>query len=84
MSQYELEYSVDGAHWFTYTSAFRREDIRTQLSANVDNASVRRIAFLYEIKARYLRVVAKVWHNGICLRLQVFGYKGDCSLNFCF
>ncbi|XP_022786019.1 uncharacterized protein LOC111326318 [Stylophora pistillata] len=76
VSQFELEYSVDCANWFTYTRSFRLEDTRTQLSANVDNASVRKIGFLYELKARYLKIVAKAWHNGICLRVQVFGYKG--------
>lgn len=82
VSKYTFEYGVEGATWFTYTHAFNVNSRKNQLDANTDNASIRKIKFLYEVKARYLRIVAKLWHGGICLRVQLFGYNGKNSLSF--
>ena len=80
VSKYKLDYSVDEATWFTYTYSLDLATVKTKLDANTDSASVNKIKFLYEVKARYLRIVAKLWHNGICLRVQLFGYKGEYDL----
>ena len=76
VSEYRLDYSVDGTTWFTYTQVFKYDDIRLELNANTGSTVVKELKFLHEVKARYLRIVAKNWHNGICLRVRVFGFKG--------
>ena len=76
VTKYRLDYSVDGSVWFRYTQAFDSQSERIELDANKDSKSVTVIKFLHEIKARYLRIVAKNWHNGICLRVRVLGFKG--------
>jgi len=75
VSEYRLDYSVDGTTWFTYTQVFKYDDIRLELNANTGSTVVKELKFLHEVKARYLRIVAKNWHNGICLRVRVFGFK---------
>ena len=78
VTKYRLDYSVDGSVWFRYTHAFDSESEQIELEANKDSKSVTAIKFLHEIKARYLRIVAKTWHNGICLRVRVLGFNGTC------
>ncbi|KAL9983324.1 hypothetical protein ACROYT_G005476 [Oculina patagonica] len=76
VSKYTLQYSLDGTIWFEYIHSTANDVNDNELDANTDSSSINKIKFLYEVKARYLRIVAKLWHNGICLRVQVFGYKG--------
>lgn len=78
VSKYTLEYSLDGAIWFEYIQSTANNI--NELDANTDSSSINKIKFLYEVKARYLRIVAKLWHNGICLRVRVFGYKGKLTV----
>lgn len=78
VTKYRLDYSVDGSVWFRYTHAFDSESERIELEANKDSKSVTEIKFLHEIKARHLRIVAKTWHNRICLRVRVLGFNGTC------
>lgn len=76
VSKYRLDYSVYGATWFRYTQALDLESAKVELDANTDSTRVGMKVLLNEVKARFLRIVAKNWHNGICLRVQVFGFKG--------
>lgn len=81
VSKYRLDYSVDGSAWFTYTQSFGNPGNRiVDLAANTDSSSVFKNKFLYEINARFLKIVVKDWHSSICLRVQVFGYKGKTNL----
>ena len=75
---YRLDYSIDGTTWFTYTHEL--DNVQVELDANYDSTSVVVKKFLYEVRARYLRIVAKSWHNGICLRLRVFGFNGNSNI----
>ena len=85
VTKYRLDYSADhdGSVWFRYTHAFDSESEQIELDANKDSMSVTVIKFLHEIKARYLRIVAKTWHNGICLRVRVLGFNGMCYSTLC-
>ena len=81
VSKYRLDYSVDGAAWFTYTQSFGSPGSqKVQLAANTDCSSIFKNKFLYEVNGRFLKIVVKDWHNAICLRVQVFGYKSKLSL----
>ena len=81
VSKYRLDYSVDGAVWFTYTQSFGNQgNTIVELPANTDCSSVFKNKFLYEVNARFLKIVVKDWHSAICLRVQVFGYKGKLSV----
>ena len=81
VSKYRLDYSVDGADWFTYTQSFGNPgNKRVELAANTDCSSVFKNKFLYEVNARFLKIVVKDWYSAICLRVQVFGYKGKLDL----
>lgn len=81
VSKYRLDYSVDGSAWFTYTQSFGNPGNRiVELAANTDSSSVFKNKFLYEINARFLKIVVKDWHSSICLRVQVFGFKGKTNL----
>ena len=81
VSKYRLDYSVDGVVWFTYTQSFGNPgNTIVELPANTDWSSVFKNKFLHEVNARFLKIVVKDWHSAICLRVQVFGYKGKLSL----
>jgi len=83
VSKYRLEYSVNGVAWFTYTQSFGNPgNTIVQLAANTDRSSVFKNKFLYEVYARFLKIVVKEWHSAICLRVQVFGYKGKLNLMY--
>ena len=83
VSKYRLEYSVNGAAWFTYTESFGNPGNKiVELAANTDCSSVFKNKFLYELYARFLKIVVKDWHGAICLRVQVFGYKGKLNLMY--
>ena len=85
VSKYRLDYSVNGASWFTYTQSFGNPSYKIiELAANRDSSSVIKNKFLYEVNARFLKIVVKDWHSAICLRVQVFGYKGKLNLIFKF
>lgn len=82
VSKYKIEYSLDGATWFKYIQSLGNPSIANdELEGNTDSSSINKIKFLFEVKARYLRIVPKLWHNGICLRVRVFGYKGKLAVS---
>lgn len=83
VSKYRLDYSVDGATWFTYTQSFGNPgNTIIELGANTDSSSVSKNKFLHEVPSHYLKIVVKDWRGGICLRVQLFGYKGKLNLMF--
>lgn len=76
VTNYQLLFSDDGVIWRTYYNAFDLETKTDNVTANTDSKNVKIVKFLYEIKARYLKIRALNWQNGICMRIKVFGFQG--------
>lgn len=75
VTSYTLEFKSFKGEWYEYTPS---EDMET-FDGNVDNTGVRANWFDVTNYVRYIRITPKTWHNGIALRMELYGCAKTCD-----
>ncbi|XP_068725972.1 receptor-type tyrosine-protein phosphatase T-like isoform X6 [Montipora capricornis] len=73
---YGISYGYDGRSWLSY-------NIGQPLIGNVDRRSVVVRWFSLPFAAQFVRILPKTYHNGLCMRVELFGCK-DFQIAFLF
>ncbi|CAH3028552.1 unnamed protein product, partial [Porites evermanni] len=80
VTEYTLNYSMDGLHWNTYCN---QTDGKIKiLQGNVDTLTAHKNMFDWRINARYIRINPRAWTptGQICMRVEIYlchNYQGE-------
>ena len=80
MTDYWIQYSIDGQFW----SLYHASGVIQTISGNNDAAAVSRTKLPSPIRARYIRLNPRHWKQGICMRVELYGCRlgKNMCLNF--
>ncbi|XP_068677363.1 uncharacterized protein [Montipora foliosa] len=76
VTSYGISYGYDGQSWLSYNGG-------QHLIGNVDKRSVVVRWFSLPFEAQFIRILPKTYHNGLCMRVELFGCK-DFQVAFLF
>ncbi|XP_068725970.1 receptor-type tyrosine-protein phosphatase S-like isoform X4 [Montipora capricornis] len=76
VTHYGVSYGYDGRSWLSYNGG-------QQLTGNVNKRSVVVQWFSLPFAAQFVRILPKSYHNGLCMRVELFGCK-DFQVAFLF
>ncbi|XP_068677380.1 receptor-type tyrosine-protein phosphatase T-like isoform X2 [Montipora foliosa] len=76
VTSYGISYGYDGQSWLSYNGG-------QHLIGNIDKRSVVVRWFSLPFAAQFVRILPKTYHNGLCMRVELFGCK-DFQIAFLF